>query len=61
VNGRGRAADAWDAAWKRNNPIMQVSRIVANGTRLWIYCAPGGSTPLDDGADPNQVFNAKQP
>jgi diacylglycerol O-acyltransferase / trehalose O-mycolyltransferase len=48
----------WDAAWKRNDPITQVSRIVANGTRLWIYCAPGGSTPLDEGADPNQAFNA---
>src|SRR6476620_8770196 len=48
----------WDGAWKRNDPIKQVSRIVANGTRLWIYCAPGGSTPLDDGADPNQAFNA---
>jgi diacylglycerol O-acyltransferase / trehalose O-mycolyltransferase len=48
----------WDGAWKRNDPIMQVSRIVANGTRLWIYCAPGGSTPLDEGADPNQAFNA---
>jgi|ERR1700754_1185217 len=32
-----------------------------NGTRLWIYCAPGGSTSLDDvdvDADPNQAFNA---
>jgi len=48
----------WDAAWKRNDPIVQVSRIVANGTRLWIYCAPGGSTPLDVNADPDQAFNA---
>jgi diacylglycerol O-acyltransferase/trehalose O-mycolyltransferase len=48
----------WDPAWKRNDPIVQVSRIVANRTRLWIYCAAGGSTPLDQGADPNQAFNA---
>ena len=48
----------WDGAWKRNDPIKQVGKIVANGTRLWIYCAPGGSTPLDEGADPNQAFNA---
>jgi diacylglycerol O-acyltransferase / trehalose O-mycolyltransferase len=48
----------WDAAWKRNDPIKQVSRIVANGTRLWIYCAPGGATPLDVSADPNQALNA---
>ena len=33
-------------------------RIVANGTRLWIYCAPGGQTPLDQNADPNQALNA---
>ena len=30
--------------------FMQVGKIVANGTRLWIYCAPGGSSPLDEGA-----------
>jgi diacylglycerol O-acyltransferase / trehalose O-mycolyltransferase len=48
----------WDPAWKRNDPVEQVNRIVANGTRLWIYCAPGGSTPLDENADPNQQFNA---
>ena len=36
----------------------QVSRIVANGTRLWIYCAPGGATALDAGADPSQALNA---
>jgi diacylglycerol O-acyltransferase/trehalose O-mycolyltransferase len=48
----------WDSAWKRNDPIKQVGKIVANGTRLWIYCAPGGTTPLDVNADPNQAFNA---
>ena len=48
----------WDGAWKRNDPIQQVGKIVANGTRLWIYCAPGGATELDQGADPNQAFNA---
>ncbi|ORB63004.1 alpha/beta hydrolase [Mycolicibacterium tusciae] len=48
----------WDSAWKRNDPIRQVSRIVASGTRLWVYCAPGGTTPLDVNADPNQSFNA---
>ncbi len=48
----------WDNAWKRNDPIRQVSRIIANGTRLWIYCAPGGTTPLDVNADPNQAFSA---
>jgi diacylglycerol O-acyltransferase / trehalose O-mycolyltransferase / mycolyltransferase Ag85 len=44
----------WDPSWKRNDPVRQVSRIVANGTRLWIYCAPG----LVAGADPAQALNA---
>jgi len=48
----------WDSAWKRNDPVKQADKIVANGTRLWIYCAPGGTTPLDVNADPNQAFNA---
>src|SRR6478609_4477428 len=48
----------WDSAWKRNDPVVQASRIVANGTRLWIYCAPGGGTDLDQGADPGQALNA---
>jgi diacylglycerol O-acyltransferase / trehalose O-mycolyltransferase len=48
----------WDAAWTRNDPVEQVARIVANGTRVWIYCAPGGQTPLDENADPNQALNA---
>jgi len=32
----------WDPSWKRNDPVRQVSRIVANGTRLWIYCTGPG-------------------
>ncbi len=48
----------WNAAWKRNDPVEQVQRIVNNGTRLWIYCAPGGSTDLDESSDPNQALNA---
>jgi diacylglycerol O-acyltransferase/trehalose O-mycolyltransferase len=47
----------WDDAWKRNDPVEQVKRIVANGTRLWVYCAPGGG-PLDEGVPEDQRFNA---
>ena len=47
----------WNEAWKRNDPVEQVDRIVANGTRLWIYCAPGGG-PLDESVSPDQRFNA---
>ena len=48
----------WDRAWKRNDPVVQVQTIVNNGTRLWIYCAPGGSTELDANGDPNQALSA---
>jgi diacylglycerol O-acyltransferase/trehalose O-mycolyltransferase len=48
----------WDSAWKRNDPIKQVNKIVANGTRLWVYCAPGGNSPINANPDPNQQFNA---
>jgi diacylglycerol O-acyltransferase / trehalose O-mycolyltransferase / mycolyltransferase Ag85 len=48
----------WDPAWKRNDPVVQASRIVANGTRLWIYCAPGGAATVDPGADPGQTLSA---
>jgi diacylglycerol O-acyltransferase/trehalose O-mycolyltransferase len=47
----------WNDAWKRNDPVEQANRIVAAGTRLWIYCAPGGG-PLDDSVAPDQRFNA---
>ncbi|MCI4674247.1 esterase family protein [Candidatus Mycolicibacterium alkanivorans] len=48
----------WDPAWKRNDPVRQAATIARNGTRLWIYCAPGGQTDLDQNADPSQSFSA---
>jgi diacylglycerol O-acyltransferase/trehalose O-mycolyltransferase len=47
----------WDPAWRRNDPLVQVSRIVGNGTRLWIYCAPGGG-PADENVDPGLTVSA---
>ena len=37
----------WDPAWKRNDPVEQVQTLVDSGTRLWIYCAPGGGPAAD--------------
>ncbi|BBY64198.1 esterase family protein [Mycolicibacterium helvum] len=48
----------WDPSWKRNDPLLQAATIAHNGTRLWIYCAPGGQTDLDSGADPGQALSA---
>jgi diacylglycerol O-acyltransferase/trehalose O-mycolyltransferase len=43
--------DMWgpdgDPAWQRNDPTVQVPAIVANNTRLWVYC--GNGTPSDLG------------
>jgi diacylglycerol O-acyltransferase/trehalose O-mycolyltransferase len=30
-----------DPAWARNDPTVNVSTLVANGTRIWIYCGNG--------------------
>ena len=41
-----------DPAWSRNDPTINVGRLVANGTRIWIYC--GNGTPTDPNlASPN--------
>lgn len=38
-----------DPAWKRNDPTVQIPRLVANNTRVWVYC--GSGTPNDLGGD----------
>ena len=38
-----------DPAWKRNDPMVQIPRLVANNTRIWVYC--GNGTPNDLGGD----------
>ena len=36
-----------DPAWQRNDPMVQIPRLVANNTRIWMYC--GNGTPSDLG------------
>ncbi|GAB2995259.1 diacylglycerol acyltransferase/mycolyltransferase Ag85C [Mycobacterium bourgelatii] len=38
-----------DPAWRRNDPMVQIPRLVANNTRIWVYC--GNGTPSDLGGD----------
>lgn len=38
-----------DPAWKRNDPMLQIPRLVANNTRVWVYC--GNGTPNEIGGD----------
>jgi diacylglycerol O-acyltransferase/trehalose O-mycolyltransferase len=48
-----KAEDMWgpssDPAWKRNDPMVQIPQIVANGTRIWIYCGNGQPNELGGG------------
>jgi diacylglycerol O-acyltransferase/trehalose O-mycolyltransferase len=39
------AMPQWACRWARNDPTVNVARLVANGTRIWIYC--GSGTPGD--------------
>ncbi|MGB0970722.1 MAG: esterase family protein [Mycobacterium sp.] len=48
-----KSEDMWgpssDPAWQRNDPMVQIPRIVANGTRIWIYCGNGQPNELGGG------------
>ncbi|WP_370329508.1 esterase family protein [Mycolicibacterium hippocampi] len=44
----GRTEDP-NSAWKRNDPMVQIPQIVANGTRIWIYCGNGQPNELGGG------------
>ena len=55
--------DMWgpngSAAWKRNDPLVNIGRLIANNTRIWIYCGDGKQSDLDAGASAGNLFNAK--
>ena len=38
-----------DPAWKRNDPMVNIAQLVANNTRIWIYCGTGTPSDLDSG------------
>ncbi len=48
-----KSEDMWgpssDPAWQRNDPMVQIPQIVANGTRIWIYCGNGQPNELGGG------------
>jgi diacylglycerol O-acyltransferase / trehalose O-mycolyltransferase len=35
-----------DPAWQRNDPMVQIPRLVQNNTRLWVYCGSGRPNEL---------------
>ena len=48
-----------DPAWKRNDPMLNINRLVANNTALWIYCGNGAMSDLNTGGDFGVYFNAQ--
>ncbi|UXA17864.1 esterase family protein [Mycobacterium sp. SMC-4] len=58
-----KAEDMWgpssDPAWKRNDPMVNIDRLVANNTRIWIFCGNGKPAELDAGMTSGNLFNAK--
>ena len=60
-----KANDMWgptedpNSAWKRNDPMVNIQTLVANNTRIWIYCGDGKPSDLDAGTSAGNLFNAK--
>ncbi|MCV7194397.1 esterase family protein [Mycolicibacterium brumae] len=48
-----------DPAWKRNDPMVNMASLVANNTRLWVYCGTGTPSDLDSGADGGNLLAAQ--
>jgi diacylglycerol O-acyltransferase/trehalose O-mycolyltransferase len=53
------AVDMWGpyggSGWQRNDPTLQIGRLVANGTRIWVYSGNGNPTDLDAGLGNAQI------
>jgi diacylglycerol O-acyltransferase/trehalose O-mycolyltransferase len=53
------ALDMWGVfgggAWQRNDPTLQVGKLVANNTRIWVYCGNGNPSDLDAGLGNAQI------
>ncbi len=45
-----KAADMWgpkqDPAWARNDPSLHIPELIANNTRVWVYCGNGKPSDL---------------
>jgi diacylglycerol O-acyltransferase / trehalose O-mycolyltransferase len=58
-----KSSDMWgpssDPAWKRNDPMVNIQKLVANNTRIWVYCGNGNPSDLDAGTSAGNLFNAK--
>jgi diacylglycerol O-acyltransferase/trehalose O-mycolyltransferase len=50
---------ATDPAWKRNDPMVNINQLVANNTRIWIYCGAGTPSDLDSGSNGGNLMAAQ--
>jgi diacylglycerol O-acyltransferase/trehalose O-mycolyltransferase len=45
--------DMWGSpggpAWQRNDPMLNINRVVANNAAIWVYCGNGTMSDLDSG------------
>ena len=48
-----------DPAWQRNDPMVNVDRLVANNTRIWVYCGNGTPSDLDSGTTGENLMSAQ--
>ncbi|MBU8807569.1 esterase family protein [Mycolicibacterium goodii] len=57
------SADMWglanDPAWRRNDPMVNINRLVANNTAIWVYCGNGAPSDLDSAGDFGQLYSAQ--
>src|SRR4051794_7002575 len=44
------------AAWRRNDPTVNVGQLVSNGTRIWVYCGNGTPGELGGADVPAQLL-----
>ncbi len=47
-----------DPARTRKDPYLNIDQLIANNTRLWIYCGSGDATDLDQGRCGLKVISA---
>jgi len=45
-------------AWQRNDPTVNVGRLVASGTRIWVYCGHGTPGELGGADVPARVLES---
>ncbi len=53
----GRTEDP-NNAWKRNDPMVNIDKLVANNTRIWVFCGNGKPAEIN-GRMAGDNFNAK--